>query len=437
MLASMQLPSASSAQARSSTDGCEQPPVVATATTQPIVVPSGSVPLVPHEELMDFVPKSALPPAAEDEDVESGSRVVFLREIMRLQDEVEIFKFLVAQNLIDVDKKCPNCDVALPGRAVKQPRCAGVFLRCPIKGCQKYVHVTLDQWFWVPKVPLYDQTVILWSLANNVPWSKVENITGVKHRTLLRVSWQWRQMISVYTRLKQKEIVMTPRTGELVAQVEVDEGTFGLSNHDDSLEPGDDMCWIQAVGLIQRGRSSNLVLYRRATEKATSKRKPNYGGCPPPLTRLEYETMRSRHLPPTSRIVMHSDGARAYGKCTTAAGSEQQVLVSKVTHTGPNPEFTGVRMIEMPVPAEDAQNPNHWQFLVRAGTQGMDGTWRWLKQRTCHIHRQDENEERMWDSIRVAQWHHWQSQRQNKLTCVAETMSYLRRMLPDGLPEER
>eukprot|EP00971_Amphidinium_carterae_P346650 6488242-Amphidinium_carterae.1 len=128
---------------------------------------------------------------------------------------------------------------------------------------------------------------------------------------------------------------------------------------------------------------------------------------------------------------MHSDGAKAYGRGTTTAQPNQQILVSKVTHTGPTPEFTGVRMISMPLASADVNDPSHWDFLVRAGTQAMDGTWRWLKARTCHIHRQGDSEERLWVSIRVAQWHHWMSQRPNKLAGVRDAMAYLRQHMPD------
>eukprot|EP00971_Amphidinium_carterae_P329254 6461578-Amphidinium_carterae.1 len=72
MLASMQLPASSTGQSCSSTD-VYQPPAVSAGTAPqpatPVPACAGAPPVVPHEEILDYMPTAEEPPAAEGEAI--------------------------------------------------------------------------------------------------------------------------------------------------------------------------------------------------------------------------------------------------------------------------------------------------------------------------------------------------------------------------------
>eukprot|EP00971_Amphidinium_carterae_P054131 1065939-Amphidinium_carterae.1 len=128
--------------------------------------------------------------------------------------------------------------------------------------------------------------------------------------------------------------------------------------------------------------NSSLVLHKRDKEASTTCRAPNGRARPPPLSKMEWREIAAQHVPNPDMVILHTDGAHAYGP--------QSDYHTRVIHSGSQPVY--------------AQQQMAGSVQVIAGTQSMDATWGALKNRVRFANRDEEVFD---DSIRFAQWLHW------------------------------
>jgi hypothetical protein len=104
-----------------------------------------------------------------------------------------------------------------------------------------------------------------------------------------------------YVMLKEKDITY----GGAGEDVEVDEVDLGKLT-DEKANGGRNTTWEQWGGLVERGRPSSLRLFRLAPAK-TKKRAPGPG----PIRRRDWEPIAKKVIE-GRKLILHSDGARAY-----------------------------------------------------------------------------------------------------------------------------
>ena len=283
-------------------------------------------------------------------------------------DDVSIVRLLIEDGLLPPmeGKTCPICNKGTLGKL--QLRESGLPRhRCSRKVCQRFVTPQhLHPLFTATMGPeghsLQLQAVALLMLVSNVPLSTIHVLTQINHKALERM---WRSLAFLRKSFVEKnEKAIQFGKGRAWQDIEADEATF------DKLMSDSLVHWEQWAGLVARGRPESLVLVRCKPPPTTS-RAPGPGA----IRKVDRQPIANRWLKGRN-IIFHTDSARSYK--AKAPG----VLHDSVVHQKKRVKVRGKFVWKSPNFVKlTTQLPCGKKLHVKAGTQIIDRTWRFIKDR--------------------------------------------------------
>jgi len=178
--------------------------------------------------------------------------------------------------------------------------------------------------------------------------------------------------------------------------VEADEVDLGKEVVAD--EDGTHARWEQWAGVVQRGNSSSLVLFK-TSHKQTKVRSPGPG----PITKRDWMPVAKRWLKGRC-VFLHTDGARSYklgiNRKRFLAGVVHDYVVHKKKKIGGNwvkPKYVQLFRHKL---------PDGTVVCTKGGTQIIDRVWRHIREQMTG--RKLTTNRRLWENrIRGAQWLYW------------------------------
>ncbi|CAE7429584.1 unnamed protein product [Symbiodinium natans] len=258
-------------------------------------------------------------------------------------------------------RQCPRCAKGVLGTLnyVKAKKIWAY--RCNHKRCHKFLqpHDYRPVFFMSAgnsSTSLGKQAAALYCATANVPCQSTHLILDMDHKPVERVYTNLDVARAQYVVQQEKKITY----GGNWEDVEVDEVDLGKLT-DESLGPRNTK-WEQWGGLVQRGCPSSLCLFR-LNPKLTTKRAPGPG----PIKKVDWAVIAKKHLA-NRKVVLHSDGARAYTlKIPQVKHCNVVHKKKKVTVNGKaqwfKPHYTKVYTIKL---------PDRRRLKVKSGTQVID-----------------------------------------------------------------
>ena len=201
---------------------------------------------------------------------------------------------------------CPRCGHGTLGSLsyTKSKKVWGY--RCGHRGCNKLLlahdfHPIFFKGSGNSITDLRHQAAALHCAVAGVSSQSAHLILDLDHKAVERVYTNVDTSRARYVQLKENEI----RYGGKWEDVEVDEVDVGKLT-DNTATSTKNTVWEQWGGLVERGRPSSLKLFRLHPAK-TVKRAPGPGA----MRKVEWKPIATKHLA-NRKVVLHSDGARAY-----------------------------------------------------------------------------------------------------------------------------
>ena len=178
--------------------------------------------------------------------------------------------------------------------------------------------------------------------------------------------------------------------------VEADEVDLrkGVAEDDDGSHP---LRWEQWGRVVERGNPSSLVL-TRLNPKTTKVRAPGPG----PMRKKDWAPFAKKRLRNT-RIILHTDGARAYklrvdGVYHDNVVHKKKQVVANGKTTWIKPKFTKVVTHIL---------PDGKKLRVKAGAQVIDRFWRHVRSHLVGRTAFKVGSVQLRRRVRMAQWSHW------------------------------
>ncbi|CAE7494415.1 unnamed protein product [Symbiodinium natans] len=311
---------------------------------------------------------------------------------------------------------CPHCG---SGKLAKVKYFAGRKAwahRCRAKACHQYVqphdfHPVFIKGAGNSKTSLQLQASVLLCATAGVPQHCVSKIMDVDDKVVSRLYNNLDAARSRFVVAHEKHI----RYGDSKqwVDVEADEVDLGKGIIENEDKPKLNTKWEQWLGLVQRGSPKSLRLIR-LDPPPTKARSPGPG----PIRKRDWKPIGKQFLE-GRRIVLHTDGARAYKlklnlveHCNVVHKKKKVKVGKKVVWK--KPHFTKVYRLSL---------PGGKTLRVKSGTQVIDRCWQHLRTHLKYTKRSPGNEV-MTRKIRSAQWLYWQKGR-SLWTATGELMRFL------------
>ena len=217
---------------------------------------------------------------------------------------------------------------------------------------------------------------------------------------------------SQYVTQKEKDIVF----GGKWEDVEVDEVDIG-----DTVAGNLNTKWEQWGGLVERGRPSSLVLFR-LNPILTKKRSPGPG----PIRKRDWQPIAKKHIA-GRKVILHSDGARAYKlrlpdvrHCNVVHKKKRIVINGKASNSDLNCFNCLLRdLLDSVIPVcqavwvkphytkqYDVKLPDGKKVRVKSGAQIIDRFWNTLRSHLKHTNRIPGSQVLL-RKLRSAQFEYW------------------------------
>ena len=291
---------------------------------------------------------------------------------------------------------CPKCGAGFLGRLLKRgdsssPRWCYACSRCKQRVNPAFGHPIFTDGHGSKMTPLQDQAGVLFCCVANTTQKQAQQMTGVPERTVRRIYSRLHALRAKHVVRQERKI----RFGKLMPWNDVEADEVDLRRTElpaGTATPSRAVSWEQWGGVVERGAPQTLVL-TRLNPKLTSKRAPGPG----PIRSGEWKDFANRRLR-NARVVLHTDGAKAYRR--KIAGVCHDFVVhqkKKVNGVWVKPTF---------VKRARHTLPDKTTLWVKAGTQVIDRAWQFLR-RHIHNHNGDAGSESLARMIRSAQWAYW------------------------------
>jgi hypothetical protein len=314
------------------------------------------------------------------------------------KSEVKIIKMLICDGYLPDWEGClcPHCAKGkLSKLSYKQDRRAWCH-RCSAFGCQKYVkphdfHPIFFGGSGKSYTSLADQAAVLFCATVNLSRVSAQKVLDVDHKIVDRIYGNLEETRMKYVEKKQQDILFG--VGGKWLDVEADEVDVGKG-----VAPANNnkLIWEQWGGIVQRGASETLVLYR-LKPKLTSLRAPGPG----PIRKSDW-LLRANKFLKGRNVVLHTDGARSYKLQIPG------VLHDHVVHQKKKIMIKGKSKWALPKYVKTFKHklPDGSFLRVKGGTQVIDRFWGTLRKHLGTTHRQPGSPQ-LRRKIRCAQWLYW------------------------------
>eukprot|EP00435_Cladocopium_sp_Y103_P047705 s613_g14.t1 len=227
--------------------------------------------------------------------------------------------------------------------------------------------------------------------------------------------------------VEEKEKLIDFASGAKWADVEADEITFDRKNigqlAPDKTTP---IMWEQRCGIVKRGHPDTLVLHR-LTPKMSKPRAPGPGA----IRKVEWEPLAKAWLA-NKKVILHTDAAKSY-TCKVAG-----VLHDNVRHCKKRVKVAGkwqwkaptyVRLVTHKLPGTNKK------IQCKAGTQVIDRTWRFLKDRISCNQNCRVGTAALRAKLRSAQYEYWM--RNTDLWLATGTLPLLEHQIKEVVEQMR
>ena len=241
-------------------------------------------------------------------------------------------------------------------------------------------------------------------------------LLDMDHKPVERIYHNLEVARSQYVTQKEKDIVF----GRKWEDVEVDEVDIGKLT-DESVAGNLNTKWEQWGGLVERGRPSSLVLFR-LNPILTKKRSPGPG----PIRKRDWQPIAKKHIA-GRKVILHSDGARAYKlrlpdvrHCNVVHKKKRIVINGKASNSDLNCFNCLLRdLLDCVIPVcqavwvkphytkqYDVKLPDGKKVRVKSGTQIIDRFWNTLRSHLKHTNRIPGSQVLL-RKLRSAQFEYW------------------------------
>ncbi|CAE7795688.1 unnamed protein product [Symbiodinium sp. CCMP2592] len=255
-------------------------------------------------------------------------------------------------------------------------------------------------------IPLRQQVQVLFCNAARLGSGQVHILTGLGAKAVQSLSQRWRQALVRFVEQQQD----SKPFGHLQRWVEceVDEVTLR------GKRCGNRVAWHQYLGLLERGNRRSLVLVkmkiRTTSVKRTGSGKGSTGPAGP-ISKEDWKRIGSRYLK-NRKILLHSDGARAY-RYVKIPG----VVTDAVKNKKLRPVYAALWKHRLPRDQAKALAGSLKQsetdvMWVQKGTQLIDNVWRqWRQLKLVGLPKSTKADEATIESrVREFQLHHWNAE---------------------------
>ncbi len=233
-------------------------------------------------------------------------------------------------------------------------------------------------------------------LIQGVPQAQTAILIGVNHKSVEHMAVALDEQRYLYVLRNEKNIVFGGESDWVDVEAdEVDLAKYAPKFTEGS-SPTNPVTWEQWCGVLQRGVPGSLVLFR-LSPKRTSIRAPGPG----PIRSKEWRPFAKTHLA-NRRVILHTDGARAY-KWTLRG-----LMHDNVVHMKKSVMIKGTRVWRNPFYSKNFTHtlPDGSSITVRGGSQVIDRFWRTL--RSALVGRSWRGESHAFERrIRSCQWNYW------------------------------
>ena len=329
-----------------------------------------------------------------------------------------IIQFLRGQGILNKWEKkvCPHCASGTLGPLVFQKQRNVWAHRCKRKQCQMYVqphdfHPIFPGNTGQSSTPLGTQAAILCCAVAGVPNSAASLILNVQDKVVDRIYQNNDVARARHVKMKEPKIAFGGVNAW--ADVEADEVDLGKEEVEKPVDPQKAIQWEQWGGIVERGRPSTMIL-NRLKPALTKKRAPGPGA----IRRRDWEPIARKHLS-GRRVILHTDGARAYKVRLP------DVIHDNVVHKKKRVVVNGKKVWIKPHYTKVFKHklPSGKTISVKGGTQIIDRFWGQVRTSLRYISRKPSSKllER---KLRSAQWAYWH-QRQNLWKATAAMLQDL------------
>ena len=243
-------------------------------------------------------------------------------------------------------------------------------------------------------VTLQKQAAVLFCLISGSTQTLTAKLLGVDHKTVERISVALDEARMEYVVSQEARIQFGG--GDQWADVEADEVDLAKGTVDKEVDQDRKVRWEQWCGVVQRGVRQTLLLFRLSPE-LTKERAPGPG----PIRTIEWTPFAMKHLQ-NRRVVLHTDGARAYKAHVPG------MLHDHVVHMKKRVIVDGRARWMKPFFTKrfDHVAPDGNRIACIGGTQTIDRFWRTLRGsligRSCAV-----GSHAFVRRIRSCQWEYW------------------------------
>ena len=296
--------------------------------------------------------------------------------------------------------RCPFCSSGTLGQLMelKGGRTCSFGWRCPETGRRKRIFpTTLHPIFKTGhgSASLQKQAAALFCAIADVPQRKAYTLLGMDHKSVDDIYTSWRNTAATEAEKEQDKIVLGD--GKSWRDAEVDEvSTKKKLVWRPPTNPGQKataavarMEWDSWLGMQERGKPESLVLIQ-LPKRLTKPAAPGPG----PITK-EMWTPIAKKLLENRKIILHTDGARAYR--VRVQGMRRDSVIhkkKKVNGVWKKPKFAKPNTHVL---------PDGTKIRCMMGTQTIDGLWKHLRQQIKDISTSGPYVSR----IRHFQWRWW------------------------------
>ena len=380
----------------------------------------------PPRDSVSYVPQEQMTDSKQLAELRVQAWCASLLTLMQLT-ELALIRHLLKIGMLQNFSRCPHCKCGKLS-PLRKDKGRGYVQRCRAKACQKFVlphshHPVFVTSWGNSHIPLRQQVCVLFCNVARVDQGKIHLITGLGRRVVESVSARWRKALVAYVEKKQETIQLG--NGRTWSQCEVDEVTCRGKRQ------GQKVTWFQYCGLLRRGDRRTLVLAKMKVKSTHIKQRGKGKGSavsPGPITKTEWRLIADAYVK-GKKILLHSDGARAYRFCKIPG-----VITDSVKHKRPKPIYTALWCHVLPkdqskahtdlkkLPASEKET-----VWVKKGTQLVDNVWRQLK--LLGLPKSTKAEDSIvHHRVREFQWHHWNAEA-DKWRAAGETLRLLYRSL--------
>lgn len=322
-----------------------------------------------------------------------------IKDLLTASDR-DIVELLTKDGILQIwgGKQCPCCQVGRLG-PLEHFEGRGWRYRCRAKACHRYVlphqfHPVFMCKDGPTTVRLQDQAAALFCAIADVTQSAAHHLLGRNHKHIQGIYNRLDEARCKFVESEQKKIKYG--ADEPWADVEADQVDLRKWNTNPDA-PADAKCHLGAVGRHRPERDPQTLYLTKLDPAKTKARAPGPGA----MRKRDWKPIADRFLK-NRRVVLHTDGARAYKMKIPG------VIHDNVVHKKKKTLIKGKYVWVKPRYARVVKHPllEGCELSVTVGTQVIDRAWRHIRSYlTGRVAKPGPKVLRQ--RIRSAQWAYW------------------------------